>query len=200
MLTFNNLEIKDEYNDDEKKSEVFETVQGNQNDNILVSNLSFSGGAVKMNKIYFYLACILIGILNVIIFIVQFYYVHEYIFSKGFGNMKFFCFGQVAGDKDLCFVAFGQFAYGIITIGQISVGLINLSQIGIGLFFGIGQISVGYIFNVGQIAVSSYVYQAQVALGLWKVRKAQIGANSLDAAINNKSFIILGCKEAVRNN
>jgi len=203
MLTFNNLGITKDYDTEDEDKNTDNASNYNEQDpgdSLLVSNLTFSGETVKMNKLSFYLTCFIIAIVNIVCFIIQYHYVHIYVFSKDFSQLKFFCFGQVAGEKDLCFLSIGQFAYGIITIGQFSVGVSSISQVGIGLILGIGQVSLGYIFNIGQIAESCYVYQAQVGLALWKVRKAHIGANSIDAAVNNKSFIILGCREAISNN
>jgi len=201
FLSFNNLEVvKTNDNEDSINTTNDNSTIISESDDLLVSNLSLSGNTVKMKKLLFFVICFIIGIFNLLCFCIQYYYVYTYIFSKDFKTMKLFCFGQTAGENDLCFISIGQFAYGIITIGQITVGIVNISQIGIGLLFGLGQISLGFIFNIGQIAVSSYVFQAQLGLALWKVRKAQVGANCIDAALNNKSFIILGCKEAIENN
>ena len=117
------------------------------------------------------------------------------------GIYKAFCYGFFAdsGENEICVIAIGQFAYGIITIGEFSVGIISISQFGISFLLGINQIGFGFIFNIGQFAVSNYVYKAHFGLALIKVNKAVIGVNCLDAAINNKSFIVLRCKEAVSN-
>ena len=108
------------------------------------------------------------------------YLAYIYIFDKPNGEFKVLCVGGTAGDKDICLFAFGQVAYGIVTLGQITIGFVNISQIGIGLLFGIGQIQggIGYIL-VAQVTNAFYIWKCQIGLAFLKIGAAQVGIQCL---------------------
>ena len=76
-LTFNNLEIIDnqDHKQEESPQELINTET--ETDKILVS----CGCSVKMRRLTFFLICLLIAIINIICFAVQYYFVHNYLYN-----------------------------------------------------------------------------------------------------------------------
>lgn len=109
---------------------------------------------------------------GVVVFVLVFVTVVKLEFSA---PIKAVCTSASEMDNNLCILAIGQSAWGIISIGQFGFGLFNFSQIGMGVFTAIGQVQASAGFSTAQITVSSYVGACQLGLGMMRVHLAQLG-------------------------
>lgn len=97
-------------------------------------------------------------------------------------NLKPFkaaCFTFEDMADNVCFFSAGAYAQGLITVGAASVGLVSLGQGTVGLLFGVGQGVIGVGWVVGQFASGWYVYAAQLGIGFYRVRCAQLAIQFL---------------------
>jgi hypothetical protein len=121
---------------------------------------------------------------------VSLYLVLRYVFLDKNGISKPFkpaCFSMSDMKDHTCFFSAGVVSYGIISFGEVSVGIFTLGQVSVGLAAAIGQAAIGWGWSFGQVAGGWYVPLAQLGIGLYRARTAQLAVQVL-YSINPRLF------------
>jgi len=117
------------------------------------------------------------------------------------GNRTFkgVCVESAVGDNSdmnnhICFLAFGQFAYGIIAFGQFAVGLIAIGQLSVGIIFGAGMLVGGSGISIAMLTVSFFPYASMLGVGTYRCVRSLLGINILDPLLTGGPAFSFACR------